>query len=117
MHSAELYIEKERDIALLHLQTQWGKLQHQRDLSGIFSIADGYYFSIKHLQEFGQFFLGVFQDTGNFHLIKGTNNGATGNALNKAEFLSGFCSNRNSLKFVIFTRWAFRPCHIVTLGK
>ena len=91
--------------------------RHRTDLSGIFSIADGYRFSIKHIQEFCQFFLGVFQYTGNFHLIKSPNNCATGNALNKTEFLSGFCSNRNSFKFMIFTRWAFRPCHIVTLGK
>ncbi len=81
-------------------------LENSDEISGIFPVADIYYFAIESFQKFCQFPLSAFNYISDFHLIKRADYSTTCETLNQAEFLPGFGCDVNSLKFVIFTRWA-----------
>jgi len=71
--------------------------------SVIVPIADIDNFAVKVFQEFRQFLFRVFNDIGDFHFIKSTDNRAASDTLDETKFLPGFRGNGNSLKFMVFT--------------
>jgi len=81
-------------------------VENSGEISEIFPVADVYYFAIKIFQEFCQFLFSAFDYISDFHLIKRADYSTTCDTLNQAEFLPAFCCDVNSLKLVIFTRWA-----------